>query len=404
MEQMTHSDISPEARGLEELSKPILIMASVLLVVGALGSLLAAGTADGGFHRLLQTYLVSFAYFLSLSVGALFFVLLQHVTRAGWSVVVRRLAEAIAVNVVLMAVLAIPILLNLGHLYHWAHEGVTEHDPLLAAKAGFLNPQFFALRLVVYFLIWSTLAWTFYSASKRQDATGDPSITKRLQRLSAPGMVVYALSVNFAAFDILMSVNPHWFSTIFGVYFFSGSVVVIMATLVVLVAYLQRQGRLRGIVSAEHYHDLGKLLFAFIVFWAYIAFSQYMLYWYGNIPEETVWYLARQTGGWTTFSLVLLFGHFIIPFVALVSRFPKRRPQLLVLAALWMLLMHWVDLYYLVGPEFRPEGPVIGLIEVLCFLGCGGLFFLVLALRLRRTALIPVGDPRLSESLSFENA
>ncbi len=404
MEQKTLPDISTQARGLEEMSSRILMMAGVLLVVGGGGALGLALGSDGGMHRLAETYLVSFAYFLSLALGALFFVLLQHLTHAGWSVVVRRLAEALSVNVVLMAVLAIPVVLNMEHLYHWAHPGAADHDAILAGKSAFLNPQFFTIRLVVYFAIWSLLAWFFFSISKKQDATADPKLTRKMEALSAPGMILFALSLNFAAFDLLMSVNPHWFSTIFGVYFFAGSVVVIMATLVVLAAYLQRQGRLQGIVTVEHYHDLGKLLFGFVVFWAYIAFSQYMLYWYGNIPEETVWYLTRQTGNWTGISVALLFGHFVIPFLALVSRFPKRRPRLLVLAALWMLAMHWLDLYYLVGPEFHPEGASIGLMDVLCFFGMGGLFFLVLALRLRKISLVPVGDPRLAESLAFENS
>lgn len=404
MEQTTLPDISTQARGLGELSNRILAMAGVLLVGGGGGALAMAWTSDGGLNRLSETYLVSFAYFLSLALGALFFVLLQHLTRAGWSVVVRRLAEAISANVWLMAILAVPIVLNMDHLYHWAHHGVADHDPILAAKSAFLNPQFFTIRLVVYFVIWSVLAWFFFSQSKKQDISADPKLTQRMESLSAPGMVLFALSINFAAFDLLMSVNPHWFSTIFGVYYFAGSVVVVMATLVVLAAYLQRQGRLQGIITAEHYHDLGKLLFGFVVFWAYIAFCQYMLYWYANIPEETMWYLTRQTGNWTTVSVALLFGHFVIPFFALVSRFPKRRPRLLVVGALWMIVMHWVDLYYLVGPEFSPEGPSVGLMDILCFLGMGGLFFLVLAFRLRKTALVPVGDPRLSESIAFENA
>ncbi|RLE25998.1 MAG: quinol:cytochrome C oxidoreductase [Acidobacteria bacterium] len=404
MEQKTLPDISTQARGLEEMSSRILMMAGVLLVVGGGGAIGLALGSDGGMHRLAETYLVSFAYFLSLALGALFFVLLQHLTHAGWSVVVRRLAEALSVNVILMAVLVIPVLLNMEHLYHWAHPGAADHDAILAGKTPFLNPQFFTIRLVVYFAIWSLLAWFFFSNSRKQDSTADPKFTRRMEALSAPGMILFALSLNFAAFDLLMSVNPHWFSTIFGVYFFAGSVVVIMATLVILAAYLQRQGRLQGIVTVEHYHDLGKLLFGFVVFWAYIAFSQYMLYWYGNIPEETVWYLTRQTGNWTGISVALLFGHFVIPFLALVSRFPKRRPRLLVLAALWMLAMHWLDLYYLVGPEFHPEGASIGLMDILCFLGMGGLFFLVLAWRLRKIALVPVGDPRLAESLSFENS
>ncbi len=404
MDHTNLPDITSEARPLGELTPRILTMAGVLFVAGLAGAIGLAATTEHGWEHLSQTYLVSFAYFLSLALGGLFFVMLQHVTHAGWSVVVRRLAEVIGANVMLMFVLAIPIVLNLEHLYHWAHHGAADHDPILAAKIGFLNPQFFIARLAVYFVIWIALAWFFLSRSTAQDRTGDTRLTRRMEIFSAPGIVLFALSMNFAAFDLLMSVDPHWFSTIFGVYYFAGAVVVTMATLAVLAAYLQWQGRLRDIVTPEHYHDLGKLLFGFIVFWAYIAFSQYMLYWYGNIPEETGWYLLRQSEGWVGLSLALLFGHFIIPFLALISRYPKRRPRLLVLASLWMIVMHWLDLYYLVGPAFTPDGVSLGLIDLSCFVGMGGLFFFVIALRLRKRALVPIGDPRLAESLAFENA
>jgi len=403
---MQHSevDITSQARHLEELSPRILRIAGILVVIGAAGAIGLAAMQEHGFERLLETYLVSYTYYLSLALGGLFFVLLQHVTRAGWSVVVRRIAEGIATNVMLMAILAVPLVLGMHHLYHWSHADAVAHDPLLSAKAGFLNPTFFVIRLVIYFVIWSLLAWFFFRNSTSQDNSGDPALTRRMEIFAAPGMVLFALSLNFAAFDLLMSVDPHWFSTIYGVYYFAGSVVVTMAALPPILAWLQRNGRLNQMVTIEHYHDLGKLLFAFTVFWAYIAFSQYMLYWYGNVPEETQWYLKRQTGPWLWVSVALLFGHFIIPFFALISRVPKRRPRLLVLACLWMIAMHWLDLFYLVGPEFSPESVHLGLIDLFCFIGLGGLFFAALALRLRRHSLVPEGDPRLAESMRFENA
>jgi hypothetical protein len=403
MQQRT-VDITTQARHLEDLAPRALRYAGILLVLGAAGALGLAFSQEHGLERLLQTYLVSYTYYLSLALGGLFFVMLQHVTRAGWSVVVRRLAEGIATNVMLMAALAVPLVLGMHHIYHWSHADAVAHDPLLAAKAGFLNPTFFTIRLAVYFLVWSLLAWFFFRTSTTQDTTGDPALTRRMETFAAPGLVLFALSINFAAFDLLMSVDPHWFSTIFGVYYFAGSVVVTMATLPPILAWLQRNGKLNHVVTIEHYHDLGKLLFGFTVFWAYIAFSQYMLYWYGNVPEETQWYLKRQTGDWTWVSLALLFGHFVIPFFALISRYPKRRPRLLVLACLWMVAMHWLDLFYLVGPEFSPESVQLGLIDLFCFIGLGGLFFAVLALRLRPYSLVPQRDPRLAESMRFENA
>lgn len=402
MKQVT--DISQVERRLDPALPLWFGVAAIAAVMGIGGSLAVAATGDHGWDRLLETYLVSFSLFLALTLGALFFVLLQHVTRSGWSVVLRRIAEAIATNIWLMAVLMVPIVAGMKHLYHWSHAEEAAHDPILAAKLGFLNPSFFMARLVVYFVIWGALAWFFYRTSVRQDKTADPSLSMRMERAAAPGMVLFALSANFAAFDLLMSLDPHWFSTIFGVYFFAVSVVCFFAVMPKILVGLQYKGVLDGAVTVEHYHDLGKLLFAFTVFWAYIAFSQYMLIWYGNIPEETEWFLKRQTGDWAWVSLALILGHFVIPFLLLVSRFVKRRPVLLAAVGGYMVLMTWLDIYWLVVPEFSPGVARFGVIDVLCFIGMAGLYSAALALRLRRHSLVPEGDPRLTESLRFKNA
>ncbi|HSN53531.1 MAG TPA: hypothetical protein VLT32_02620 [Candidatus Sulfomarinibacteraceae bacterium] len=397
-------DITTEPRHLEARRTRWMGIAAVVAVVGIAASLALAMATPDGVHYLLETYLVSYALFLSLSLGALFFVMLQHVTRAGWSVVVRRIAEAMATNVWLMAVLAIPIVLGMEHLYHWAHPGAADHDPLIAAKVGFLNPGFFIARLVVYFAIWSVLAWFFYRTSTAQDASGDPALSRRMEVLSAPGIVLFALSLNFAAFDLLMSLDPHWFSTIYGVYYFAASVLLFFAVMPKILLGLQSRGLLERAVTVEHYHDVGKFMFAFTVFWAYIAFSQYMLIWYGNIPEETQWYLKRQTGDWTWVSLALLFGHFVLPFLLLISRHVKRRPLLLAVIGVFVAIMSWVDMYWLVIPEFSPGVARFGLLDVLVYVGLAGLYSTVLIWRLGRTSLVPEKDPRLVESLAFENA
>ena len=397
-------DITTEPRHLEARRTRWMGIAAVVALVGIAGSLALAMATDDGLHYLLETYLVSYALLLSLSLGALFFVMLQHVTRAGWSVVVRRIAEAMATNVWLMAVLAVPIILGMEHLYHWAHPGAADHDPLIAAKVGFLHPGFFIVRLVVYFAIWSALAWFFYRTSTAQDATGDPALSRRMEIFSAPGIVLFALSLNFAAFDLLMSLDPHWFSTIYGVYYFASSVLLFFAVMPKVLLGLQSRGLLERAVTVEHYHDVGKFMFAFTVFWAYIAFSQYMLIWYGNIPEETGWYLKRQTGDWTWVSLALLFGHFVLPFLLLISRHVKRRPLPLAVIGVFVAIMCWVDMYWLVIPEFSPGVARFGLLDVLVYLGLAGLYSTVLIWRLGRSSLVPEKDPRLVESLAFENA
>ena len=207
-----------------------------------------------------------------------------------------------------------------------------------------------------------------------------------------------------ASVDLLMTLDPHWYSTIFGVYYFAGCAISIFALLSLFGLVLRKNGRLKHSISVEHYHDLGKLLFGFIVFWAYIAFSQYMLIWYGNLPEETEWFLKRQTGEWTTVSLILIFGHFVVPFLLLVSRKIKRRPLLLALTGGYVAIMCWIDIFWLVIPEFSPGVARFGLLDVLCFLGMNGVFSAAVLFRLSRHSVIAEKDPRLEESLAFENA
>jgi hypothetical protein len=397
-------DISAEPRRLDAVKGLWLTASAVAALVGVVGSLVLASAMDGGMEYLLETYLVSYALLLGISLGGLFFVMLQHVTRAGWSVVVRRIAETVACNVGPMALLAVPIVWGMHHLYHWSHADVVAHDPLLAAKSGFLNPPFFIVRLVLYFAVWMALAAFFRYTSVAQDATGDPRLTRRMEKAAAPGIVLFALTLNFAAFDLLMSLDPHWYSTIYGVYYFAACVVSFLAMMPMVMLVLQRKGLLPTAVTVEHYHDLGKLLFAFVVFWAYIAFSQFMLIWYGNIPEETQWYLKRQTGDWAWVSLALLFGHFVIPFLVLIARFVKRRPVLLAATGAYLIVMCWLDMYWLVIPEFSPGVARFGPLDVLVFLGLVGVYSLVLYLNLRRASLLPEKDPRLAESLAFENA
>jgi len=398
------ADITTEVRRLDPALPLWLGVGAATAAVGIAGAVALASTQEHGWGRLLESYLVSFALFLALTLGALFFVMLQHITRAGWSVVVRRIAESLACNTWLMAVLAIPVVLGMDHLYHWSHVDAAAHDPVLVGKMGFLNPTFFVIRLVIYFLIWGLLAWFFHRTSIRQDTTLDPKLTVRMERAAGPGLVLFALSANFAAFDLLMSLDPHWFSTIFGVYYFAVSVVTFFAVMPKILVSLQWKGVLGRAVTVEHFHDLGKLLFAFNVFWAYIAFSQYMLIWYGNIPEETQWYLKRQTGDWAWVSLALLVFHFIIPFLVLVSRAVKRRPRLLAFTGSYMVVMCWLDLYWLVIPEFSPGSVRFGLIDVFCFLGVAGVYTLALTFRLKRHSLIAEGDPRLQESMAFHTA
>jgi hypothetical protein len=273
----------------------------------------------------------------------------------------------------------------------------------LQQKAAYLNPGFFYVRTLVYLIGWAILAWWFRKQSINQDHGDALRITRKLQTASAPAIVWFAVTATFFAFDWIMSLDPHWYSTIFGVYFFAGCMLAILAVLILQVLLLQRHGLLESIVSEEHFHDLGKLLFGFVVFWAYIAFSQFMLIWYANIPEETIWYAHRMQHGWEHVSYLLAAGHFVLPFFLLISRTAKRSRPLLVGSTLWLLVMHYVDLYWLVMPSFQTAGLHPHWLDILCLVGIGGIFLAGLLRLTAKAPLIPIKDPRLAESLSFEN-
>jgi hypothetical protein len=383
----------------------------VLAVAGA--ALSAAGFVVGlsrGDHLawFLHAYLTNYVFFLSISLGALFFTILHHATRAGWSVAVRRLLEILAANMPILAVLFLPllaaVLLRNPALYPWVDPNATGQSEGIAHKSGYLNATFFTLRALAYLAVWWLLARYYVGRSYRQDRSGDPALTIGMERFSGPALILLAFSVTFAAFDWLMSLDPEWLSTIYGVYFFSGTTLGALAAVILMAVLLQAGGRLTSAITAEHYHDLGKLLFAMIVFWGYIAFSQYMLIWYGNVPEETHWYLARQTGAWTPVSLGLLFGQLLIPFVGMLSREAKRRKRILYFWAVWILAFHWLDMYWLVAPSLEGPGLPFGPIDLCLLAGLGCLYLAGLLRTARQGQLLPVRDPRLGESLAFENA
>ena len=409
----TPADTSRDLVQLGDAGRGLASFAGVAGIVALAASFVLALFDDEAF---LRAYVTNYAFLASLGLGALFFVILQHLTRAGWSVVVRRLAEDVTAIFPLLAILAIPIVVAMllgfdvvHRVYPWTDPEHVAHDPILQGKQGYLNVPFFAIRMILYLALWVMLSNYFYQNSVRQDESRDPAITTRMQSRSNPAIIAYALSTTFFSFDLLMSLDPHWFSTIFGVYYFSGAAVGFFALLALVMVLLQSAGFLKHTISVDHYHDVGKLVFAFIVFWAYIAFSQYMLIWYGNIPEETVWYILRQEQPWLTLSFILLFGHFVVPFIALMSRYPKRHSWILALGAVWVLAMHWCDCYYLAMPHYTHAGDAAGISSmdalqaVASLMGMLGLATWVVIGRMRGAALLPQGDPRLPESLEFEN-
>ena len=379
-----------------------------LPVIGAvcavLGIVACAILGAGNPKQFFFSWLVSFLFFLSLALGALFFVLIQYAAQGGWGIVLRRIGETTFAMIPVMAALFLPLVLGLHDLYEWSHLEAVEQDALLRWKAPYLNVPFFLIRAVVFFGIWSFIAFVYFRGSRSQDATGDPAVSARLRKFAGPAIIVLALTQTFASIDWIMSLTPHWYSTMFGVYFFAGSFVGFIALLSLVAVAMRGAGLLDTVISAEHLQDIGKLLFAFTVFWAYIAFSQFFLIWYGNLPEETIWYKARLEGSWTIVTILLMAGHFGIPFFYLMGRSVKRNNVTLAIGGMWLLLMHFLDLYWQVMPTLHPEGFSPSLLDVAAFLVVGGCFVTAASWLMRRQALVPLRDPRLAESLAFENA
>ena len=355
------------------------------------------------------SYLIGWFFCLTLTLGALFFVMVHHITRARWPVVVRRIPEALLWSFPLLALLALPLLFGLHDLYHWTHEevytpGGEEYDEILAGKQAYLNVPFFLGRLALYFIVWSFIAYKLYSLSLRQDVDPDREIPAKQRKVSAWGIPVFAVTLAFASYDLLMSLDPHWFSTIFGVYIFAGAFSSAIALIALTAILLQRRGGvLKRTVTVEHYHDLGKWMFAFTVFWAYIAFSQYMLIWYGGLPEETVFYRHRLEHGWQWHSAALLILHFILPFFILLPRATKRTVPVLGVMAVWFLIMQWFDLYWIAMPVHLGDHAAFHALDFTCWLGLFGLFVSLFMWRLSRHSLVPERDPYLPASLRFEN-
>jgi len=379
-------------------TKKISVVAVVLCLIGVIASGIGYFMDTDQF---LHSYLISFVFWVMIGLGGLFFVMVHHLTGANWSVVVRRIFENIMVVVPFMFIFAIPLILNLDRLYHWSIPEVMHSDHLLEGKAPFLNDTFFIIRFVGYFVIWFVLSRLLYKSSLKQDK-GEPQI-KRMRLVSAPGMILFALSITFAGFDWVMSLDAHWYSTIFGAYIFAGSVLSVLSFLTLFVFYMKRKNILGNIITVEHYHDFGKLMFAFIIFWGYMAFSQYFLIWYGNIPEETVWFLHRWQGGWKTITLMIVFGHFVIPFFYLFPQGVKKNAVALIIISFWILAIHWIDLYWLIMPGFLHEHVHFSWMDVSTMLAMGGFFVGIFLYYTRSQPLVPVNDPGLEKSIKFVN-
>jgi hypothetical protein len=357
---------------------------------------------DGSVKQFAFSWLTAYMYFLHFALGALFFVLLHFAAKSGWSTVLRRLAENMMVTIPVFILLFIPIFMNFDILYgKWLNPPADDH--LIPLKAWWLNKPFFMLRIAIYFAVWSGLAFWFRKMSTLQDKSGDHALTRKMQAMSYPGIMLFVLSMTGASLDWMKSLDPHWYSTMYGVIYFAGCMLMVFCILSILTVALPKSGLLKDIVSVEHYHDLGKYMFGFTIFWTYVSFSQFMLQWYGNIPEETLYYVHRNAGSWASVSKFLIIGHFAIPFGYLLVRQFKRQGATLVAVAIWLMMAHYIFVHWQIMPNYQHHGPHYNLMDIAALVSVGGFFLGAFGLALKKDPIVPVKDPRLSESLNFEN-
>ena len=375
---------------------------TISIFVGVVSFIVALFT--GFQERAWHAYLLSYFYFMLFPLGGLFFISVHHVTKAGWSVNVRRLSEALTAYLPTACVLTLPLIYGAFSLYDWLSVEKIADDPLLQHKAPYLNFPFFLIRLGVFLGGWVFFAKKLVSFSLKQDQDGDIKWTNKSIKYSIGFLFFFALSLSFFSVDLLMSLDAHWFSTIFGVYVFAGLFQSIFALLILLSAWLIRQenGKYKNWINENHLHDMGKFLFGATVFWAYIAFSQYMLIWYANLPEETTFFLPRSKGVWAFVSVSLILFKFILPFFILLPRWVKRKWNTMVAIAGLILVMQFVDIYWLVYPNLTPTFPRFGLLEIVVFLLFFATFIKALMGFLEKHSPVPLKDPRAKESLSHK--
>jgi hypothetical protein len=371
----------------------------VLGAVGLLGSIAGFFLARDYFFR---AGLVGCVFWVGISLGCLAISMLGHLSGGDWQVVIRRVLEASARVLPVPLIFLFVLLLSGGMstLYEWSHPEVMQADPVLKLKEAYLNPKAFYGRLALYSVIWIGLAYWLSSLSRRQDQTQDLSLISRMKMISAPGLILYVLSLTFASVDWLMSLQPHWFSTIFGFYLVASQGLAGFAFLIVIAVLLSRSGTMEGIYQPRHFHDWGKLLFAFVMIWMYFSYSQWLITWAGNLPEEISFFLARIRGGFGLLTLLIVIFHFVVPFSLLLSRDLKRNGRALVLVAGTLLAMRWVELFWQVEPAFHEKHAANDWLYVAVPLLIGGVWLFFFSRALSSRPLLPIHDPYLPEAIA----
>jgi hypothetical protein len=364
-------------------------------IAGGIGSVLLLAGLFVNSEQFFRSYLWAYVFCIGVASGSLAWLMLQYLTGGAWGVVIRRPAEAAARTLPLLAVLFIPILLGIPKLYEWSHHDVKLHPH----KAAYLNAPFFIGRTVVYFAGWILLSFLLNKWSEREDRDGGMIPHGKLATISAPGLIFWAFTITFMAIDWLLSINPHWFSTIFGLLVLAGQGLSSMAFLIALMVGLSARAPMNAVLTHRHLHDLGKFLLALTMVWAYFSYSQFLIIWAGNLPEEIPWYLTRLRNGWQYVAVLLVIGHFALPFALLLSRDIKRNFRLLRGIAVFILCMRLVDLYWVVAPDFRKGGFGISWMDFVAPVGLFGVWLAYFFLQLEKRPLMPINEPHLVEAL-----
>jgi hypothetical protein len=387
-----HTGFTPPAALKSVTSRALIagVVFTVLLIVGAFIN------RAQFFHA----YLVGYIFWIGITVGSLALLMLQYLTGGAWGLVIRRTLEAATRTLPLMVLLFLPIIIGLGQIYPWMDPGKL-HTPALQHKAErFLNPLFFLIRAVIYFAIWSAGALLLNWLSLQQDRDPGRGVRKRMQMISGPGLVFLVLGVTFAAIDWVMSLDPAWFSTIFGLIFVASWTLSALAFVTLVMTWLSQREPMDAVVQSSHFHDWGNLTLALVMLWTYFAFSQYLIIWSANLPEETTWYVARKHGGWGAIALGIVILQFIFPFLTLLSRATKKSAQKLGMLAVLILVMRIVDAVWLVEPTYSPGNFVLNWMDIVAPIAIGGLWLSVFAWQLQKRPLMPINDPQLEAAMA----
>jgi len=347
-----------------------------------------------------RSYLVGYFFWFGVSLGSLALLMVQHLTGGAWGMVIRRILEASSRTLPFISLLFIPLLFGIPSLYEWADPGKVAHDVILQKKQMYLNAPFWIGRVVVYFVIWNGLMFLLNKWSKQEDEEGGFRYAVMMEKLSAPGIVIYVFTITFAVTDWIMSLTPHWFSTIFGFLTVVSQGLSVFTFAISILALLCSMPPMSHVVTKKHLHDLGKLTLAFVMLWAYMSFSQLLIIWSGNLPEEITWYLARLNNGWQYVGMVLLVFQFVVPFLILLSQPVKRNPKTLASLCVFILAIRLVDIFWLVEPNFNTGGFHISWLDLAAPLGVGGIFVALFLMELAKRPLMPLGAPDLQKTLA----